>query len=196
MATLVIQLADGAFSFLAGVRLLASAAARKLSLIALVPTRIAVRVIVFNTLWNDRLQTDFRIRLAIRYSSSWFDLSADYRAKPLPSQSAAEHLRGQFAMGASAPIASATLPILTFAGAGSQFQHLHPNRFHSQEFSMNKDQAKGRIEEAKGKVKEVTGNLVGNDNLALKGTIQKSGGKAQAAYGDLKKDIKDASKGK
>jgi uncharacterized protein YjbJ (UPF0337 family) len=70
------------------------------------------------------------------------------------------------------------------------------NQFHSQEQTMNKDQTKGRIEEAKGKVKEVAGNLVGNDNLALKGTIQKSGGKAQAAFGDLKKDIKDASKGK
>jgi len=61
---------------------------------------------------------------------------------------------------------------------------------------MNKDQAKGRIEEAKGKVKEVAGKLVGNDNLELKGTIQKSGGKARASYGDLKEDIKDASKGK
>jgi len=61
---------------------------------------------------------------------------------------------------------------------------------------MNKDQTKGRIEEAKGKVKEVTGNLIGNDELELKGKIQKSGGKAQAAYGDLKEDIKGASKAK
>jgi uncharacterized protein YjbJ (UPF0337 family) len=61
---------------------------------------------------------------------------------------------------------------------------------------MNKDQAKGRFEEAKGKVKEVAGNLVGNDDLELKGKIQKSDGKAQAAYGDLKEDVKDASKGK
>jgi len=57
---------------------------------------------------------------------------------------------------------------------------------------MNKDQAKGRIEEAKGKVKEVAGKLVGNDELELKGKIQKTGGKAQAAYGDVKEDIKDA----
>jgi uncharacterized protein YjbJ (UPF0337 family) len=61
---------------------------------------------------------------------------------------------------------------------------------------MNKDQAKGRFEEAKGKVKEVAGNLVGNDDLELKGKIQKSDGKAQAAYGDLKEDVKDAAKGK
>lgn len=60
---------------------------------------------------------------------------------------------------------------------------------------MNKDQAKGRIEEAKGKAKEVAGNLVGNDELELKGKIQKSGGKIQATYGDLKEDLKDASKG-
>lgn len=61
---------------------------------------------------------------------------------------------------------------------------------------MNKDQAKGRVEEVKGKVKEVAGNLVGDEDLALKGKIQKSGGKAQAAYGDLKQDIKDISKRK
>ena len=50
--------------------------------------------------------------------------------------------------------------------------------------------------EAKGKVKEVAGNLVGNDELEQKGKIQKSGGKTQATYVDLKEDIKDASKGK
>ena len=62
---------------------------------------------------------------------------------------------------------------------------------------MNKDQAKGHLEQAKGKVKEVAGKLVGNDELELKGKIQKTGGKAQAAYGDVKEDIKDAvNKGK
>lgn len=59
---------------------------------------------------------------------------------------------------------------------------------------MNKDQTKDRFEEAKGKVKEVVGDVVGNDELELKGKIQKSDGKAQAAYGDLKEEIKDASK--
>jgi len=44
---------------------------------------MAVLVIVFNTLWNDRLQAVFRVRLAICYPSYWFDLSPDYRAKPL-----------------------------------------------------------------------------------------------------------------
>jgi uncharacterized protein YjbJ (UPF0337 family) len=70
------------------------------------------------------------------------------------------------------------------------------NQYHSQKHTMNKDQAKGRLKEAEGKVKEVAGNLVGNDNLELKGKIQKSVGKVQANYGDLKEDLKDASKGK
>jgi hypothetical protein len=44
------------------------------------------------------------------------------------------------------------------------------NQYHSQKHTMNKDQAKGRLKEAEGKV--------------------------QANYGDLKEDLKDASKGK
>jgi uncharacterized protein YjbJ (UPF0337 family) len=98
-------------------------------------------------------------------------------------------------MGASAPIASHALSIL--ANTDARYQHRHPlHSINHQEFIMNKDQAKGRVEEAKGKVKEVTGKLVGNDKLETKGKLQKSGGQVQAAYGDLKKDIKDASKNK
>jgi len=67
---------------------------------------------------------------------------------------------------------------------------------HFQEHIVNKDQTKGRIEEAKGKVKEITGKVVGNKDLELKGKIQNTSGKAQANYGDLKKDIKDAIKGR
>ncbi|MDD5176367.1 MAG: CsbD family protein [Sterolibacterium sp.] len=55
---------------------------------------------------------------------------------------------------------------------------------------MNKDQAKGRIEEAKGKVKEVAGKVIGNKDLEQKGKVQNLGGKVQAGYGDLKEDIK------
>nr|WP_296751359.1 CsbD family protein [Thioalkalivibrio sp.] len=58
---------------------------------------------------------------------------------------------------------------------------------------MNKDQVKGRAEEAKGQVKQVTGKAIGNRELEHKGRIQKAVGKVQAGYGDLKKDIKDAS---
>jgi len=57
---------------------------------------------------------------------------------------------------------------------------------------MNKDQAKGRVEEVKGKVKEVAGKATGNKELEQKGKIQNIGGKIQAGYGDLKEDFKKA----
>ena len=61
--------------------------------------------------------------------------------------------------------------------------------------SMNKDQDKDRIKEAKGKIKEVAGKLVGNETLEAKGKVQKVLGEAQAKFGDVKKDVKDAKKG-
>ncbi len=60
--------------------------------------------------------------------------------------------------------------------------------------SMNKDQVKGRVKEAEGKIKEVAGKLVGNDTLEAKGRAQKVLGKAQAKFGDVKQDVKDAKK--
>lgn len=57
---------------------------------------------------------------------------------------------------------------------------------------MNKDQIKGRAEKGKGKVKEITGKVVGNKELEDDGKIQGVAGKAQAEYGDLKRDIKKA----
>jgi uncharacterized protein YjbJ (UPF0337 family) len=60
--------------------------------------------------------------------------------------------------------------------------------------NINKDQIKGRVEEAKGTVKEAAGKLVGNETVEAKGNIQKDLGKFQAAFGDVKKDIKDAAK--
>ena len=57
---------------------------------------------------------------------------------------------------------------------------------------MNKDQVKGRAEQAKGAVKEVAGKVVGNRNLEAEGQIDKTTGKAQATYGDVKEDVKDA----
>ena len=59
---------------------------------------------------------------------------------------------------------------------------------------MNKDQVKGRTEEVKGKVKQATGKLVGNKTLEQKGRIEKTLGKAQAGYGDLKDDLKKGSR--
>lgn len=60
--------------------------------------------------------------------------------------------------------------------------------------STNKDQVEGRIKETKGKVKEVTGKLVGNESLEAKGKVQKTLGRAQAKFGDVKQDVKDSKK--
>ena len=55
---------------------------------------------------------------------------------------------------------------------------------------MDKNQVKGRIKEAEGKAKEITGKIVGNKSLEEKGKAQKTVGKVQAGYGDLKDDLK------
>jgi uncharacterized protein YjbJ (UPF0337 family) len=60
------------------------------------------------------------------------------------------------------------------------------------ETNINKDQVKGRVEEAKGKVKEVTGKILDDKGMQIEGNVQKNLGKAQAGFGDLKKDIKDS----
>lgn len=54
---------------------------------------------------------------------------------------------------------------------------------------MNKKQAKGRFEEVKGAVKEATGKAFGNEELEIKGKIQKDAGKIQADIGDAQQDI-------
>jgi len=67
---------------------------------------------------------------------------------------------------------------------------------HEQEqvMGINKDQVEGRVEEAKGKIKEVAGKLVGNESMEAKGKLQKNLGKVQAKFGDVKEDVKDATK--
>jgi uncharacterized protein YjbJ (UPF0337 family) len=60
---------------------------------------------------------------------------------------------------------------------------------------MNKDQVDGRLKEAKGTIKEAVGSLVGNEKLQDKGTAERILGKAQAKFGDVKKDLKDIKKG-
>jgi uncharacterized protein YjbJ (UPF0337 family) len=67
-------------------------------------------------------------------------------------------------------------------------------RYEEQVMSTNKDQVKGRVKEAEGKIKEVAGKLVGNEKLEEKGKTQKILGEAQAKFGDVKKDVKDAAK--
>jgi uncharacterized protein YjbJ (UPF0337 family) len=59
---------------------------------------------------------------------------------------------------------------------------------------MNKDQVKGRMGQAKGSVKEATGKMVRSKKMEAEGQIDKATGKAQATYGDIKEDVKDASK--
>jgi uncharacterized protein YjbJ (UPF0337 family) len=58
---------------------------------------------------------------------------------------------------------------------------------------MNKDQAKGRIKEAQGKAKEITGKLIGDTGLELKGKLERAGGKGQGLYGDVKANIRKSS---
>lgn len=59
---------------------------------------------------------------------------------------------------------------------------------------INKDQVKGRVKEAKGTIKEVAGKLVGNEKLQQEGKTDKILGEAQARFGDVKNDVKDAIK--
>lgn len=59
---------------------------------------------------------------------------------------------------------------------------------------MNKNQVEGRIKEAKGKGKELAGKAVGNKQLQREGKVEKLGGKAEAAYGDLKKEVQRKTK--
>jgi len=58
--------------------------------------------------------------------------------------------------------------------------------------SINKDQVDGRLKEAAGKVQETAGKVVGNPKQEIKGTVNKTVGAAQAKYGDIKSDLKDA----
>jgi len=57
---------------------------------------------------------------------------------------------------------------------------------------MNKDQTEGRTKEVTGKIKEVTGKIIGDKSMETKGKIKHEVGKARAAFGDVKEDIKKA----
>ena len=60
--------------------------------------------------------------------------------------------------------------------------------------SINKDQVEGRVKEAAGTVQEKAGKMMGSTKQQVKGAMNKATGGAQAAYGDVKSDIKDADK--
>ena len=57
---------------------------------------------------------------------------------------------------------------------------------------MNKNQVKGYANKAKGKIKEVVGKVTGDKSTEFEGKAEKLGGTAEAEYGDLKSDVKEA----
>jgi uncharacterized protein YjbJ (UPF0337 family) len=120
--------------------------------------------------------------VAIRSDAVATNGSGDYRSIPVYAAMAAQ-------WGCSSYRAAA-FPIFEY-GVPAVYRHM----LEEQVMSMNKDQVKGRTKEAEGKIKEVAGKLVGNEKLEEKGKIQKVLGKAQAKFGDVKKDVKDSTKG-
>ncbi len=55
---------------------------------------------------------------------------------------------------------------------------------------VNKDQVKGVAKQAKGSVKETIGRAAGNRQTEAEGIAEKTTGKVQKAYGDVKEKIK------
>lgn len=71
---------------------------------------------------------------------------------------------------------------------------LIPNHHKAQVNIMDKNQVKGQMHKAKGKVKEVTGRTIGNDKMEQEGKLEHAKGHIQKGYGDLKSDVKKATK--
>jgi uncharacterized protein YjbJ (UPF0337 family) len=59
---------------------------------------------------------------------------------------------------------------------------------------MDKNQVKGQMHKAKGKVKEVTGRIIGNDKMEREGKLEHAKGTVRKGYGDVKSDVKKATK--
>ena len=59
---------------------------------------------------------------------------------------------------------------------------------------MDKNQVKGELKQGKGKVKEVTGRTLGNDKMEREGKREHAKGTVQKNYGDVKSDVKKATK--
>lgn len=57
---------------------------------------------------------------------------------------------------------------------------------------MNKDQVAGVAKQVKGSVKKAAGKATGNRQTQAEGTADKSAGKVQKAYGDVKDKAKKA----
>ena len=57
---------------------------------------------------------------------------------------------------------------------------------------VNKDQVKGVGKQAKGSVKEATGRVTGNRRTEVEGAAEKTAGKVQKGFGDVKEKVKGA----
>jgi uncharacterized protein YjbJ (UPF0337 family) len=54
---------------------------------------------------------------------------------------------------------------------------------------MNRDIAKGKVEQVKGKAREEVGKITGDKSEQVKGKVEQVGGKMQENLGKVKKDI-------
>jgi len=59
---------------------------------------------------------------------------------------------------------------------------------------MNKDQVKGAIKDAAGKFQQKVGETVGSEKQEVEGLKKQVEGKLQKTFGDVKEDIKEATK--
>jgi uncharacterized protein YjbJ (UPF0337 family) len=59
---------------------------------------------------------------------------------------------------------------------------------------MDKHQIKGKMHKDKGKVKEATGRTIGNEKMEREGKLEHARGTVQKSYGDVKSDVKKATK--
>ena len=59
---------------------------------------------------------------------------------------------------------------------------------------MNKDQVKGAVKDTAGKVQQKVGEAVGSQKHQVKGLEKQVEGKVQKAAGNMKENIKDATK--
>ena len=57
---------------------------------------------------------------------------------------------------------------------------------------VNKDQVKGVAKQVKGSVKETVGRVTGNRRTEAEGTAEKTVGKVQKGFGDVKEKVKRA----
>jgi uncharacterized protein YjbJ (UPF0337 family) len=61
---------------------------------------------------------------------------------------------------------------------------------------MNKDQIKGGMKDIAGKVQEKAGDAVNDKEQQAKGMAKQGEGKLQKGYGDVKDNVRDATKDK